>query len=103
MLVVRLIILCASLFYSFTCHVLILTVLRRSDAGNPRALAVGIATTGGGNALTVALCTSACKAGGYQYAGAEYAGECCMSSYATQPRNQQLTFPRRLRQLHRRH
>ena len=68
--------LCAS--QSYTCLVLVLTVFRRSD-GNPRALTVNIATTGGANALTVALCTSACKAGGYQYAGVEYAGECCMS------------------------
>lgn len=69
---------CASLLQLFTYQVLILTVFQRSDAGDPRALAVGIATTGGNNALTVALCTSACKDGGYQYAGVEYAGECCM-------------------------
>jgi hypothetical protein len=34
-------------------------------------------TTGGQSALTVALCTSACAAGNYLYAGLEYASECC--------------------------
>ena len=48
-----------------------------SDSGT-RALANGVATTGGSNALTVALCTSACKSANYLYAGVEYAGECCM-------------------------
>jgi len=38
---------------------------------------MGVATTGGPQALTVALCTSACAAGGYLYAGVEYSQECC--------------------------
>ena len=33
-------------------------------------------TSGGVNALTIALCTSACASGGYVLAGAEFAGEC---------------------------
>jgi hypothetical protein len=28
-------------------------------------------------AMTVAACTSGCKAAGYTYAGVEYGGECC--------------------------
>lgn len=41
-----------------------------------RTLTNGMGTTGGGGALTVALCTSACQAANYIYAGVEYAGEC---------------------------
>jgi hypothetical protein len=47
------------------------------QVGGGRTLANGVATTGGGNALTIALCTSACKTAGYVLAGAEYSGECC--------------------------
>lgn len=43
--------------------------------GNPRTLANGVATKGGGSNMTVALCTSACSAAGYTLAGMEYAGE----------------------------
>jgi hypothetical protein len=32
--------------------------------------------------MTIALCTAACKAGGYSYAGAEYGGECYCSNSA---------------------
>lgn len=48
-----------------------------SEGTTGRTLTTGMATTGGGNALTVALCTTACKAGGFKYAGVEYASECC--------------------------
>lgn len=48
-----------------------------SEGTNGRTLANGVATTGGSAALTVALCTTACKNGGYKYAGVEYSGECC--------------------------
>ena len=34
-------------------------------------------TDGGAGKLTIALCTAACNAGGYLYAGTEYGGECC--------------------------
>lgn len=37
-------------------------------------------TPGGAQALTVALCTSACEAGNYLYAGVEYSQECCTPS-----------------------
>ncbi|KAF2691893.1 copper radical oxidase [Lentithecium fluviatile CBS 122367] len=47
-----------------------------SDDVGARTLPVGVATTGGAQALTVALCTSACSAGGYLYAGVEYSEEC---------------------------
>ncbi|KAI9833274.1 MAG: hypothetical protein M1826_000187 [Phylliscum demangeonii] len=51
--------------------------------GGARTLNVGMATTGGGAALTVALCTSACQAANYALAGVEYAGECfCGNSFA---------------------
>jgi len=45
---------------------------------NPRTLQPGVGTTGGSSNMTIALCTAACRAGGYTYAGAEYAGECCV-------------------------
>ncbi|WPH02215.1 Hypothetical protein R9X50_00507000 [Acrodontium crateriforme] len=47
-----------------------------SDNVNGRALPNGVGTTGGASSLTIALCTQACNAAGYTYAGAEYAGEC---------------------------
>ena len=34
--------------------------------------------TGGGGAMTVDLCTSACQAAGYILAGVEYGEECCI-------------------------
>jgi hypothetical protein len=55
-----------------------LTRNRLRDQG-PRTLTVGMATTDGSGALTVALCTSACQSAGYVFAGVEYAGECCAS------------------------
>ena len=50
-----------------------------SEGANGRTLQNGVATTGGSAALTVALCTTACKNGNYKYAGVEYGGECCKS------------------------
>ncbi|MCJ1410361.1 hypothetical protein MMC19_004446 [Ptychographa xylographoides] len=47
-----------------------------AEGANGRTLTTGMATTGGTGALTVALCTSACHAANYIYAGVEYAGEC---------------------------
>ena len=47
-----------------------------TDSVGARTLVNGIATPGGGSALTIALCTSACQQAGYLLAGAEYAGEC---------------------------
>ncbi|MCJ1314408.1 hypothetical protein MMC25_008090 [Agyrium rufum] len=44
--------------------------------GTARTLTTPMAVTGGGSAMTVALCTSACSNGKYSYAGLEYAGEC---------------------------
>jgi hypothetical protein len=41
-----------------------------------RTLTTGVATAGGGGALTVALCTEACGAANFNYAGVEYSGEC---------------------------
>ena len=35
--------------------------------------------------MTVALCTSACKSGGYTYAGVEYSGECYCGNSITAP------------------
>jgi len=52
-------------------------IKRCSDSVAARTLTTGMQTTGGQNALTVALCTSACAAGNYLYAGLEYASECC--------------------------
>ncbi|KAH0543417.1 hypothetical protein FGG08_002275 [Glutinoglossum americanum] len=49
---------------------------QRRDSIAGRTLTTGTGTAGGGGALTVALCTSACQAAGYTYAGVEYAGEC---------------------------
>ncbi|OCK77835.1 copper radical oxidase [Lepidopterella palustris CBS 459.81] len=51
-----------------------------TDSVGARTLATGVQTTGGQGALTVALCTSACAAGGYTYAGVEYASECYCSN-----------------------
>ena len=48
-----------------------------SEGANGRTLTNAVATTGGSAALTVALCTTACKNGGYKFAGVEYSGECC--------------------------
>jgi hypothetical protein len=45
-----------------------------------RTLTTGMGVTGGGAAMTVALCTSACQAANFIYAGVEYAGECCKSA-----------------------
>lgn len=54
-----------------------------TDAVNARTLTTGVATTGGQGALTVALCTSACKTAGYTLAGMEYSGECyCGNSFS---------------------
>lgn len=51
-----------------------------SEGTTGRTLTTGMAVTGGGAAMTVALCTSACKAANFIYAGVEYAGECCKSA-----------------------
>ena len=68
------------LFFNCNSQNFLLTCSLSSDAG-VRALANDVATTGGAAALTVALCTSACKSAKYQYAGLEYAGECyCANS-----------------------
>ncbi|KAI9840491.1 MAG: hypothetical protein M1838_004047 [Thelocarpon superellum] len=53
-----------------------------AEGANGRALTTGETTTGGSGALTVALCTSACKASGFILAGVEYSGECyCGNSF----------------------
>ncbi|KAI9826107.1 MAG: hypothetical protein M1832_000556 [Thelocarpon impressellum] len=53
-----------------------------SEGAGGRTLPNGVATTGGGGALTIALCTSACRAAGFNLAGAEYGGECfCGNTY----------------------
>ncbi|KAH7126789.1 hypothetical protein B0J11DRAFT_526490 [Dendryphion nanum] len=55
-----------------------------SDNVNDRTLSTGMGTGGGAGSLTAALCTSACDAAGYFYAGLEYAGECyCGNTLAT--------------------
>jgi hypothetical protein len=48
-----------------------------SDNVDGRALDTGMAVPGGANSMSVAACTAACDAGGYMYAGVEYAAECC--------------------------
>ena len=50
-----------------------------SEGTSGRALLNGAATMGGVAALTVAKCTTACKAGNYKFAGVEFGGECCES------------------------
>jgi hypothetical protein len=52
------------------------------DNQGGRTLANGVQTTGGGNVMTIALCTKACQNAGYTLAGAEYGGECyCGNSF----------------------
>lgn len=54
-----------------------------TDSTGARTLTTGVAVTGGASAMTVALCTSACKSNGFKYAGVEYASECyCGNSFA---------------------
>ena len=49
---------------------------------NPRTLLNFQQVTGGSAAMTIELCTAACKSGGYTLAGLEYSGECyCDNSY----------------------
>ena len=48
-----------------------------NDSVNARTLPNTVATAGGQNAMTVALCLSACQQAGYSLAGVEYANECC--------------------------
>ena len=52
-----------------------------SDNVGARTLLTVMPTTGGAGALTVALCTSACHASNYIYAGVEYGGECCKPTF----------------------
>lgn len=47
-----------------------------NDSGAARTLTTGMEVTGGASAMTVALCTSACKQAGHSLAGVEHAGEC---------------------------
>ena len=47
-----------------------------SDSTGARTLTTGMGVPGGASAMTVALCTSACKQNGFTYAGVEYANEC---------------------------
>ena len=47
-----------------------------TDSTGGRTLTTGMAVQGGASAMTVALCTSACKQNGFTYAGVEYANEC---------------------------
>lgn len=49
-----------------------------SEGTTGRALTYGVGSITAAD-MTVALCTSACKAAGYILAGVEYADECCMS------------------------
>lgn len=54
-----------------------------TDSIAERTLVNGVPTPGGGSAMTIALCTSACRQAGYTLAGAEYAGECyCGNSFS---------------------
>ena len=55
----------------------ILTLGREGTTG--RTLTTGMSVTGGSAAMTVELCTSACQAANFIYAGVEYAQECCKS------------------------
>jgi hypothetical protein len=50
--------------------------MHRDNIGG-RTLTVGMPTTGGGAALTVEKCTTACRSASFNYAGVEYGGECC--------------------------
>ncbi|KAH8659256.1 WSC domain-containing protein [Tricladium varicosporioides] len=53
-----------------------------SDSVASRTLANTVATTGGGSAMTVALCVDACHTAGYSLAGVEYGGQCyCDNTY----------------------
>jgi hypothetical protein len=45
------------------------------DSVNARTL--GNAIYGNANVMTVELCQSSCKSGGYTLSGVEYSGECC--------------------------
>ncbi|RFU33902.1 hypothetical protein B7463_g2402, partial [Scytalidium lignicola] len=47
-----------------------------TDSVAARTLANGEGVTGGPTAMTVELCQAACSAGGFSYAGVEYADEC---------------------------
>jgi hypothetical protein len=72
---------------------------RYSEGAGERALANGpLGTTGGSTKLTVALCTFACNAAGYIFAGVEYAQECCEFSCIICKASSTNVDPRRLRQ-----
>lgn len=53
-----------------------------TDSVNARTLPNGVGVPGGGNNMTVALCTQACQAQNYNISGVEYSGECyCGNSF----------------------
>lgn len=53
------------------------------DSVAQRSLPNGVATPGGAGAMTVDLCTAACRAAGYTIAGVEYASECFCANTIT--------------------
>ena len=54
-----------------------------TDSTGSRTLTTGMGVAGGASAMTVALCTSACKQNGFSLAGVEYANECyCGNSFS---------------------
>lgn len=55
-----------------------------SEGTNGRTLTYAIGSVPAAN-MTVALCTSACKAAGYILAGVEYSGECCKAGLPRSP------------------
>lgn len=53
-----------------------------TDSTAARTLAFNTYSEGGAASLTVALCTEACQAGGYNISGVEYSGECwCANAF----------------------
>jgi len=66
---------CYAYVISFHSNRILLTASREQPG---RILPNGVATVGGAEAMTIATCTNACRAAGYNLAGAEYGQECCM-------------------------
>ncbi len=54
------------------------------DQPGARTLTTAMAVAGGGSAMSVEACTSACQAANYIYAGVEYGVECCTVSHVSQ-------------------
>jgi hypothetical protein len=62
------------------------------DSVNARTL--GNAIYGNANVMTVELCQSSCKSGGYTLSGVEYSGECCKLPDPLFLSNSHVTVPR---------